>query len=339
MPTRPTLVNDAYAVLLPVFDSIDFSSQSKDFFENGGVASLLGCSRAEYVARRMSPARQNTETAELFLSYRRQAQAASGRNVIIAVDYEIGGVHRLHKLGPQLSNPRDAITKPIQEIEKFGIEAGNAARALGINLVLAPVLDAVSGENPWLLNRSLSADPDTVARISAAFIKGLQSTGVAATAKHFPGHHSTPLEPFESSRSTVPGGPKTLSSNLGPYFSAIAAGVKCVMMGPVPVEALDPSEPSSTSKIAVQLLRRQVGFGGLIISDDLDLPGTMRGRAITEVAVASLNAGVQLLLLASGKQIDEVANYITKAVQDERLPADALSSAATAIRNLADSFE
>jgi beta-N-acetylhexosaminidase len=338
MSLQSDLLRDAYAVLLPADDSLAFTPASQRFFANGGTAALLGCSRTEYVGRRMSAERQEAETSDSFSAYAQQARAQAGRNVLIAVDYEIGGVHRLHRLAPQLSHPHEALTKTPGEIEEFGLQAGTAARALGVNLILAPVLDAVSGDNPWLLNRSLNPDPDVVTPITTAFIVGLQKAGIAATAKHFPGHHAVPLEPHDSDESIVPGGADTLAANIRPFADAVSNGVRCVMTGPVPVQALDPIEPSSTSKTTVDVLRTQLGFTGLIVSDDLDLAGTMRGRPITEVALASLAAGVQLLLLSSGPQIDEVADYIAKAVQDGRLAAETLHGAAAAVRQLADSL-
>jgi beta-N-acetylhexosaminidase len=336
MSSHSDFLKDAYAVLLPAFDSLVFTPSSQRFFTNGGVAALLGCSRSEYVSRRMSPKRQDVETGDSFRAYARQARANSGRNVLIAVDYEIGGVHRLHRLAPQLSHPSEALSMAPAEIEDFGFRAGTAARGLAVNLVLAPVMDAVSGDNPWLLNRSLSPDPDVVAPIATAFIRGLQKAGVGATAKHFPGHHSTPLDPYDSYESHVPGGNETLATNIRPFSSAISQGVRCVMTGPVPIQALDPLEPASTSKATVDLLRGQLDFQGLIVSDDLDLPGTMRGRPITEVALASLAAGVQLLLLSSGPQIDEVAEHVARAAQEGRLAAAKLRAASDAVRQLAD---
>jgi beta-N-acetylhexosaminidase len=338
MSSSIALLRDAYAVLLPAFGTVEFGPESERFFSRGGVATLLGCSRDEYVARRMTPERQSAESPAAFRAYNTRARSISGGNIIVAVDYEIGGVHRLHRHGPQLSHPSVALAKSDVEIEAFGFAAGKAAKALGVNLILAPVLDAVSGENPWLLNRSLSPDPTVVQRITTAYIRGLQRAGVAATAKHFPGHHIATLDPYDDATSFVPGGAETLAANLVPFAAAVTCGVKCVMMGPVPVKALDPSQPSSTSKLAVALLREKLGFRGLVISDDLDLTGTMRGRSITEVAIQSLLAGVQLLLLASGPQVDDVAIHIANAVQDGSLPLDTVREAAAAVRTLADTL-
>lgn len=336
-PGAKTILRDAHAVLLPAFDTADFTDESRAFFGNGGVASLLGSTRQEYVARRMSAERRAYENPELLQGYADQAKAAAGK-VLIAVDYEIGGVHRLHDMAPQLAHPDAALELTAIEMEVFGRIAAHSARTVGVNLFLAPVVDILAGRNPWLANRTLRADPRTVARITGAFIRGVQSAGVAATAKHFPGHHHVPDDPFDSAEAVVAGGPDLLAPGLVPFRAAIDAGVKAVMTGPIPVEAVDPLEPSSTSPAVVGMLRRTLGFDGLIVSDDLDLPGTLRGREVADAAVASLRAGVELLLLASGPQVERVASRIVDAVDGGELPLATLQSAAAKVRALADSL-
>jgi beta-N-acetylhexosaminidase len=327
-------LRDAYAVLLPALGSADFTEESKFFFENGGVASLLGCSREEYVARRMNSARRETETARVFASYAEQARAISPAN-LIAIDYEIGGVHRLHNLAPQIAHPSAALEMTTAQLEAFGRAAGLAAKKLGINFFLAPVVDVVTGDNPWLLNRTLQTDPTRVGRIASAFITGVESQGVATTAKHFPGHHHVPLDPFDSESVVVEGTIDETRQGLEPFRQVIAAGVTAIMTGPIPVPALDRVEPASTSRVVVDLLRQELKFGGLIVSDDLDLPGTMRRRSLNQVAVQSLLAGVQLLLLAGGRQVQEVAQHIAQAVENGELPQPILISAAEKVREVA----
>jgi beta-N-acetylhexosaminidase len=336
--SKGSISQDAYAVLLPAFANADFTDQSRGFFGNGGVASLLGCSREEYVARRMSSERSATETAAQFREYYERAKACAGP-VLIAVDYEIGGVHRLHDLAPQIRHPADAAHMSDEQLRDFGRAAGKAARAMGINYFLAPVVDVVTGPNPWLSDRIIIADPAVVARCAAAFVLGVQSTRVAATAKHFPGHHVTVADPFHSETVSVPGTRADLDPGLHPFRELVAAGVKSIMTGPIPVDAIDPAEPSSTSKIIVDLLRMDFGFKGLVVSDDLDLPGTMRGRKLDEVAIAAVDAGVDLLLLAAGPQVDEVAAALVSAVETGRLRGEKLAAAANAVRSLARDVE
>lgn len=326
---------DAYAVLLPAFGDIDFTVETASFFRSGGVASLLGSTREEYVARRMSPERQQSETRERFLAYASHARALAG-NVLIAVDYEVGGVHRLHHFGPQLTHPIDVLEMSDEAVKDFGSEAARAAKLCGVNFFLAPVVDLVTGSNPWLRDRTFSVDAGTVARVASAFIRGVQEEGLVATAKHFPGHPHVPVDPFDSPTVTVTATLEELAPNLRCFDAVIAAGVRAIMTGPIPVDTIDPDEPSSSSAKVVAMLRGAHHFKGLIVSDDIDLPGTLRGRTVADVAIASLQAGVDLLLLASGPQVDEVAARIVRSVENGDLNRVSLARAANAVRSLAD---
>lgn len=326
---------DAYAVLLPAFGEADFTVGSASFFRSGGVATLLGSTREEYVARRMSPERQRYETREQLSRYACRARALAG-NVLIAVDYEVGGVHRLHHLGPQLPHPSSALEMSELEIRAFGAEAARAAKLCGINFLLAPVVDLVTGSNPWLRDRTFSIDPDIVGRVASAFIRGVQDEGLIATAKHFPGHPNVAIDPFDSETVKVTATLEELAPNLRCFDATIAAGVRAIMTGPIPIDAIDPDEPASCSAKIVGMLRGAYNFKGLVVSDDIDLPGTLRGRTVPDVAVASLKAGVDLLLLASGPQVDEVAARISQSVENGELGRDVLTRAARSVRSLAD---
>jgi len=112
---------------------------------------------------------------------------------------------------------------------------------------------------------------------------------------------------------------------------AIASGVKAIMTGPSPIDAVDPGEPASTSEVIVHKLRADLSFSGLIISDDVDLRGTLRGRMVPEVAVKALKAGVELLLLAGGPQVEDVVARIIEAVETGKLPEAALKVAASKV--------
>ena len=224
---------NAQAVLLPAFGDLAFDAAKRAHFGDGGVSILLGCTRAEYVARRMSGERVAQERVNDFLDLHGRIREIA-EDALMTIDYELGGVHRLHQLGPQLRHPQDAAALSTQELEVHGRAAGEAARCLGITLVLAPVLDVVMGENPWLKNRTVSSDPVEVARCTSAYVRGLQSAGVAATAKHFPGHSHLPLDPFDSAKTRVTESREVISAGLAPFRSAVASGVKAVMTGPVP---------------------------------------------------------------------------------------------------------
>ncbi|WP_256357701.1 glycoside hydrolase family 3 N-terminal domain-containing protein [Pseudomonas sp. PDM28] len=283
----------------------------------------------------MSEVRKSAETQADFVNIARQAASLAGAPVLIAVDQELGGIERLHQLVPAIASRAQLKALSSQDIEQRCFEMAQAARSLGVNLFLAPIVDVVTGANPWLLNRHLGADPVEVSRVSCAFIRGVQRAGVIATAKHFPGHYVTEEDPAIA-QATVPGPLELLHDNLEVFKEVIATGVKAVMPGPAVFAALDPEHSASTSSTVIGILRDTLGFEGLIISDDLDAVSILRGNSITDTAVASLSAGAHLLLVSSESGLDAIAEAIVAAVHEGVLDRGALLAAAFKVRALAN---
>ncbi|WP_347268234.1 glycoside hydrolase family 3 N-terminal domain-containing protein [Paracoccus sp. (in: a-proteobacteria)] len=204
-------------------------------------------------------------------------------------------------------------------------------------MFLAPVLDLVTGHNPWLQGRGLGADAAEVARIGAAFVRGVEAAGVVATAKHFPGHHDMDGDPAICV-ATVSGGAVELLPGMIPFRAAIKAGARAVMTGPALVPGLDVGMPSSLSAPTIARLRDDLGFAGLVVSDDLDAAGTLRAqRDVPGAAVAVLRAGSDLLLLSAANDLAQVSARILAAVAGGSLPESRLAKAAARVRALADS--
>jgi beta-N-acetylhexosaminidase len=328
------VLRDAYAVLLPAFGGLELADNVLRYLDNGGVSVLLGESREEYVGRAMSAGRRASETAEAFISITRMARERAGSNVLVAIDQEFAGIPRLHDLVPALPSLAEALELSSDEIVHRSAVMGQAARLLGVNVFLAPIVDVVTGPNPWLHNRNLGRNPAEVSRLACSFVRGVQAAGIAATAKHFPGHPVTELDPalYEA---VVKGTLEDLKPGLNVFRDVIESGVKAVMAGPALVPAVDAAQPSSTSRDTLALLRGELGFKGLIISDDIDAPGILRGRAIDATAVASLAAGADLLLLSSEAGLDHIAQAIVNAVQSGVIEHARLSEAASRVRALA----
>ncbi|MFZ6049354.1 glycoside hydrolase family 3 N-terminal domain-containing protein [Pseudomonas sp. CR3202] len=331
------LLENAHAVLLPAFATLELDRTVLSFLEKGGVSILLGESRAEYLARAMCAERRAREAAADFRKVTRLARQHARGNLLVAIDQELGGIQRLHDLVPPLPSAIEAQDWSASAIATRSSEVATVARQLGINLFLAPIVDVVTGENPWLSNRTLGQIPEVVRRVSCAFVDGVQAAGVAAAAKHFPGHPVTALDPAVH-EAIVCGSAQELQLSLDQFRDVIARGVKAVMVGPALVPAIDAREPSSTSRATITLLREQLGFDGLIISDDLDAPGILRGRTIQQVAVASIAAGADLLLLSSESGLDAVAAALVDAVRKGEITEDRLAEAAARVRALADAF-
>lgn len=326
-----TLFEDAHAVLLPATDRLDLGETGRRFLDSGGVGWLLGENREECVARRMSPARRVRETAEDFLGLSLEVRRRTGHG-LIAVDQEPSGICRLKGLVPDW--PEDLTD--IEALQRQAARVARAARGLGINVLLAPILDVVMGQNPWLEGRTMGRDMETVARIGCGVIRGFQSEGVAATAKHFPGSGHIPLDPAIDAWAIETSDLASILAGLDPFRAAIAAAVEIVMVGPAVVTALDPMRPGLRSPAVVQCLTGELGFSGIVLADDLDSLATLGGDSLATASVDALAAGCDMLLLADkGQQLREIPRAIVDAVNDGRLSRDALAWSAGKIRNLA----
>lgn len=330
--------DNAYAVLLPAFADTQLSDAVKQFLSKGGCSILIGETREEYVAREMSLKRRQAEKADTLIALTKEASSISG-NIIIAVDQEIAGICRLHDL---------VMPFPLREkIERIGNEefedicAGIAtgAKELGINCFLGPVLDVVTGDNPWLNGRTWSVNPIAIAEISSAYIRAVQSNGIAAAAKHFPGYSVIELDPAVDSEARNIESPQSFDINLMPFADAIKNDVEIVMTGPAIVEAFDRLNPASISPSVIGLLRGELGFRGVVMSDDLDAKAILRGQPITQVAVEALKAGSDYLLLADiDDNINQIVSAITAAVGTGELAEDRLDDAAAKVRSLAAKY-
>ncbi|MBT9256420.1 hypothetical protein KMZ32_13395 [Phycicoccus sp. MAQZ13P-2] len=262
--------------------------------------------------------------------------------VLVAADEEGGDVTRLHYPGGSTSVGNAALGRLDDPALTRRVAAGIGAElaALGVGLDLAPVVDVNSSpRNPVIGVRSFGDDPGLVARHAAAWVEGLQGTGIAACAKHFPGHGDTVADSHHD-LPRVDAPPEVLREReLVPFRAAVAAGVACVMTSHIVVSALDADRPATFSPTVLGVLRDELGFEGVVVSDALDMAGASSGTGIPEAAVRALAAGVDLLCLgsATGPELfDAVRAAVATAVADGRLPAARLAEAAARVRALAE---
>jgi beta-N-acetylhexosaminidase len=187
--------------------------------------------------------------------------------------------------------------------DSMAYEAGRATarqgRALGIQLAYAPVLDVNNNPgNPVINTRSYGEDPRLVARLGAAFVRGLQANGMIATAKHFPGHGDTDVNSHLALPSVGASRARLDSVELVPFRAAVNAGVGAVMTFHGAVPALDPSGVPATLSptVLTGLLRRDMGFRGLVISDAMDMRGVLDTYGAAEAAKRAVAAGADVLI-------------------------------------------
>ncbi len=271
------------------------------------------------------------------------ALRAGRPDAIIAIDEEGGDVTRLaHATGsPYPGNAAlgavDDVTLTGQVYAAIGAELG----ALGITLDLAPTVDVNSAdENPVIGTRSFGADPARVAAHSAAAVTGLQSTGVAACAKHFPGHGATVADShYELPTVDVP--PAVLRErDLPPFAAVIDAGVRAIMTAHIRVPALTGEGPATFSRpVLVDLLRGEYGFTGAVITDALEMKGAaLAAGGIGPAAVRALAAGADLLCIGAkvdADLVELVAGEIVGALGDGRLDRARVEEAAGRAAGLA----
>jgi beta-N-acetylhexosaminidase len=262
-------------------------------------------------------------------------RSAAGVEPVIAIDEEGGDVTRV-AYAEGSPYPGNAALGVVDDValtrDVYAAIGGDLAR-LGINIDLAPCADVlVPGGSAVVGTRSFGSDPDLVARHVTAAVAGLQGAGVAACAKHFPGHGSTAGD-SHLALATIAG---TLADlrvrDLPPFQAAIAAGTLAVMPGHLRVPELTGDLPATLSEAAVTgLLRGELGFDGVVISDALDMKAASGVVGIPESAVLAVMAGVDLLCL--GRDSDEVMYLAVRAaladaVASGRLASDRLAEAA-----------
>ncbi len=264
------------------------------------------------------PGALGAEVAKL----RRAAQRAGAPAPLVAIDQEGGDVERLPSLPPSRSAAAMGAAGPARARAE-GEATGRALAKLGIDVDLAPVFDLAT---PVLGSRAFAADPDEVAGLATAFAGGLQGSGVAATAKHFPGLGSaatnTDLEPTAIQLTGA-----RLERELVPFRAAVEAGVDLIMVANATYSPLDPSRPASQSRRVIDgLLRNRLGFQGVVITDDLDA-GALSTTGIDEgeAAVGAVRAGSDLILTALSE--GEAAHAaLTRAIRTHRLGQAALEA-------------
>jgi beta-glucosidase len=201
------------------------------------------------------------------------------------------------------------------------------ARRLGVNWVYGPVCDLdVEPDNPIVGTRAIGGDPAVVAEMAASWVDGCQSEGVLACAKHFPGHGRTTGD-SHMELPTVRASAETLdAADLVPFRAAIDAGVAAVMTAHVAYPALDPSGAPATlsAPILRDLLRRRLGFDGLVVTDALIMEG-VRGEGEAAATVRALQAGCDLLLYPD--DLEGTARALDRALRDGTLDAERVREA------------
>ena len=253
-------------------------------------------------------------TASAVTTKLQKAACTLGEPLLIGVDQEGGTVRRLAWAPPteapaQMASPTDAHAQ--------AAGAASALHSVGIDIDLAPVVDTPASSDNFLGSRAFSHSRTRNAAMAAAFVDGLQRNGIAATAKHFPGLGLAGGN-TDNGRIVIGAAAWKLQQGLVPFRSAVKAGVKLVMVSTAIYPALDPSgKPAAFSaKIILGILRQELGFEGVTVTDSLTAPAA---EAIPHTATRAMLAGSDLLLFGSERASEEA--YASLGVDAVQRPA------------------
>ncbi|MCA1717515.1 MAG: hypothetical protein LC781_12040 [Actinobacteria bacterium] len=257
--------------------------------------------------------------------------------LFVAVDYEGGEVGSAPWVSKQPSAAEVGGRADPEEARRIAEEIGRELGRGGVNTNLAPVVDTGSGAA--IGRRSYGDDPALVALMGAASVEGSERAGIVSSAKHFP-NHGPALEDSHVASPVVDHDLQTvLRSDLAPFRAAVEAGVPMMMVGHLVYPALDPERPASLSPVAIELLREELGFDGVVVTDDLIMEGARQGGTIADAALRAVAAGVDLLIV-SGPPEDQAAAYdaVVAAVESGEIPRERIDASVERIEDVKDRY-
>ena len=262
--------------------------------------------------------------------------------LFISIDEEGGKVSRVPDEFKNIPTNRE-----IGKInnKNFSYEIGNILamqlNAFGINMDFAPVLDVnTNPNNPIIGNRSFGNDPNIVSDLGIATMKGIKDKGVIPVVKHFPGHGDTSVDSHLGLPSIENNLDRLNKVELVPFKNAIKDGADVVMVAHILMAKLDPDYPASMSKKVISdILRDDLNFDGVVITDDMTMGAIMKNYNIEDAAIKSVNAGSDIILVChnNDNQVN-VINYLQKAVKDGEISEERIDKSVYRILKLKDKY-
>ena len=321
MAGPPAVPREVYGCLLARFDGPQPPGWLLDWLDRGLAGVLLMA--------------QNVSGRDQLRSLTSQLREHNPQ-VLIAADEEGGIVTRV-EAATGSSYPGNAALGAIDDVEltrRVAASIGAMLADRGISVDLAPVADTdANPANPVIGVRSFGARPDRVAAHTAAFVHGLQAAGVAACAKHFPGHGRTDADSHLELPSVAATLPELAATDLAPFRAAIAAGVESVMTAHVQFPAIDSGPATLSRRLLHDVLRTELGFDGVVITDALEM-AAIAGRA--DGPVAALAAGADLLCLpATAAARERARDTVVIALRSGDLARPQVEAAAQRVAALA----
>jgi beta-N-acetylhexosaminidase len=275
--------------------------------------------------------KQNFSNGQQFADLAAEVKSLAEWPLLTSIDQEGGRVQRLSEPFTRIPAMRAVGRRGTPKLaQDLGQMIGRELRAANIDLDFAPVLDVdTNPKNPVIADRSFGATSQVVTEMGLAFIDGLQSTGVAACGKHFPGHGDT----SQDSHHDLPRLPHSMERlnevELPPFEAANRAGVAALMTAHVIFEAIDPKFPATMSRAVLRgILRDRLGFKGVIVSDDLGMKAVAAHYSLEEALVRGANAGVDLFCIGHEPAVQRRAiDLLARAIERGEVSLDTIEAA------------
>ncbi len=296
------------------------SRRTVSLFRSSGATGLLLLAR-------------NIETPAQTRAFVDELEQRLGRPLLVAIDHEGGWVLRFKSgVTPFPGNAALGRAKDPKLAYAVGRQMALELAPLGIRMNLAPVLDvAVKTYNPGIGIRSFGSDPALASRLGAAFVRGMQEHGVSACAKHFPGKGAATVDAHIGLPTIRLPRAAFEKTHLAPFRAACAAGVDAVMTSHVKFPALDKELATFSARIVEDVLRKKLGYEGLVISDDLCMGAITKRWPVAQATLRCLDAGHDMLMIAHDEQ--GMADAVDL-LREAGAPADRLAAANERITRL-----
>ncbi len=267
------------------------SRQTVSLFKSTGATGVLLLAR-------------NIETPAQTKAYVSELEQRLGRPLLVAIDHEGGWVLRFKSgVTPFPGNAALGRARDPRLAYAVGRQMARELAPLGIRMNLAPVLDVATEDyNPGIGIRSFGPDPKLAARLGAAFVRGMQDSGVSACAKHFPGKGAATVDAHIDLPTIRLPRAAFSRTHLAPFRAACAAGVDAVMTSHVRFPTFDKEVATFSRKIVGDVLRGELGYDGLVVSDDLCMGAITKRWPVAEATLKCLDAGHDVLMIAHDLQ-------------------------------------
>ena len=285
-----------------------------------------------------APNIRKKEVAALNAGMQEAALAANRIGLFIGVDEEGGGVSRLaNRLRLPEKQPAPALIGTPERALESGQVIGKYLSEYGFNLDFAPVADVRSDvPGAEITVRSYGSDPEAVSRMVAAFVDGLHEQGIIPVLKHFPGHGAVSGNTHTGTGISEKNADELRASDFLPFIAGIRADAEMIMISHQTAVKIDPDSPASLSAAVISLLRDELGFEGVIITDALRMDAVHDSYGTGEACVRALEAGADMLLLPYNFTV--AYESILQAVEDGRLTEKRIDGSVVRILTLKDKY-